>query len=96
MATNYLKPQEPLKKIDKDTGDINYLYPITTPDQIVMEDGSRLNAKLDEINTDIASAQSMADSAQTTANTANNTAKAAMPKSNFSFNASTATLNITL
>lgn len=46
MATNYLKPQSPLKKIDKETGDINYLYIMTTPDQIVMEDGSRLNANL--------------------------------------------------
>lgn len=48
MATNYLKPQEPLKKIDKN-GDINYLYPMTTPDQIVMEDGGRLNAVIADI-----------------------------------------------
>lgn len=50
MATNYLKPQSPLKKIDKKTGDINYMYPMTTPDQIVMEDGRRLNAVLDELS----------------------------------------------
>lgn len=50
MATNYLKPQSPLKKIDKQTGDINYMYPLTTPDQIVMEDGRRLNAVLDELS----------------------------------------------
>ena len=46
MVTNYLKPQSPLKKIDSESGDINYLYPMTTLDQIVMEDGSRLNTNL--------------------------------------------------
>ena len=44
MATNYLKPQEPLHKIDKETGDINYFYPLVTDDQVILEDGSRLNA----------------------------------------------------
>lgn len=35
----YLKPQSPLK--DFNTGD--YIYPLTTADQIIMSDGSRLN-----------------------------------------------------
>lgn len=43
MATNYLKPQEPLHKINKETGDINYIYPLVTDDQVIMEDGKRLN-----------------------------------------------------
>ena len=43
-----------------------------------------------------AKAQTTANTANTTANTANTTAKNAMPKANFSFSSSTATLNITL
>ena len=50
MTENYIKPQSPLKKINKETGEVNYIYPITTPDQVVMEDGRRLNAVLDELN----------------------------------------------
>lgn len=38
----YLKPQSPLQ--DKKSG--NYFYPLTTVDQVIMEDGSRLNSKL--------------------------------------------------
>ena len=37
-----LKPQTPLK--DFSTGD--YVYPLTTVDQVVLEDGSRLNSEL--------------------------------------------------
>lgn len=37
----YLKPQSPLKHKDGD-----YFYPLTTADQIIMEDGSRLSATL--------------------------------------------------
>lgn len=33
----YLKPQSPLKNND------DYIYPLTTADQVIMEDGSRLN-----------------------------------------------------
>ena len=47
MAINYHKPQEPLKQINKVTGDIDYVYPMTTPDQVVLEDGKRLNAFLE-------------------------------------------------
>lgn len=50
MAENYIKPQSPLKKINKETGEVNYIYPITTPDQVVMEDGRRLNVVLDELS----------------------------------------------
>ena len=39
----YLKPQSPIK--DKD-GD--YVYPLTTVDQVIMPDGRRLNAVLDD------------------------------------------------
>lgn len=51
---NYKKPQSPLQHKDGD-----YFYPLTTLDQIVMEDNSRLNANLiridlsDNIITDI-------------------------------------------
>jgi len=41
----YLKPQSPLQHKDGD-----YFYPLTTVDQVIMEDGSRLNAKLDSLN----------------------------------------------
>lgn len=41
----YLKPQSPLQHKDGD-----YFYPLTTVDQVIMEDGSRLNAKLDNLN----------------------------------------------
>lgn len=40
----YLKPQAPLK--DKD-GD--FLYPLTTIDQVIVEDGSRLNNVVSDI-----------------------------------------------
>ena len=46
MANNYLKPQEPLHKINKETGDKDYFYPLVTDDQVILEDGSRLNAFL--------------------------------------------------
>lgn len=49
MATKYLKPQEPLHKVDKETGDIYYYYPLVTVDQIVMEDGRRMNAVFAEL-----------------------------------------------
>lgn len=38
----FLKPQSPLKHKDG-----AFLYPLTTEDQVIMEDGSRLNAVLD-------------------------------------------------
>ena len=41
----YLKPQSPIK--DKD-GD--YLYPLTTVDQVIMPDGGRLNAVLNDMD----------------------------------------------
>lgn len=41
----YLKPQSPLQHKDGD-----YFYPLTTADQVIMEDGSRLNTKLDNLN----------------------------------------------
>lgn len=37
----YLKPQSPLQHKDGD-----YFYPLTTADQVIMEDGSRLNSVL--------------------------------------------------
>ena len=37
----YLKPQSPLQYKDGD-----YFYPLTTADQVVMKDGSRLNSTL--------------------------------------------------
>lgn len=44
----YLKPQSPLQHKDGD-----YFYPLTTVDQVIMEDGSRLNSVIyskEEIN----------------------------------------------
>lgn len=38
----YLKPQSPIKDRDGD-----YIYPLTTVDQVIMPDGSRLNNLLD-------------------------------------------------
>ena len=40
--SNYLKPQSPLYHKKEDT----YFYPLTTVDQVVLEDGSRLNSEL--------------------------------------------------
>lgn len=42
----YLKPQSPLQHKDGD-----YFYPLTTADQVIMEDGSRLNAILPPVPT---------------------------------------------
>ena len=39
----YLKPQSPLKDNNGD-----YIYPLTTADQIILENGSRLNSVLGE------------------------------------------------
>lgn len=49
MAEKFLEPQNPLKKIDTETGDINYIYPQTTAKQVIMDDdGTRLNTILNE------------------------------------------------
>lgn len=48
MAEKFLEPQNPLKKIDETTGDITYVYPLTTDKQVVMENGERLNTILNE------------------------------------------------
>ena len=42
--SSYLKPQSPLYHKSEDA----YFYPLTTVDQIIMEDGSRLNTVLDK------------------------------------------------
>lgn len=39
----YVKPQSPLR--DKKSGD--YFYPLTTVDQVIMDDDTRLNVALD-------------------------------------------------
>ena len=41
--SNYVKPQSPIYHEGSD----NYIYPLTTADQIILEDGSRLNALLE-------------------------------------------------
>ena len=43
-AEGGVKPQSPLKHTE--SGD--YFYPLTTVDQVIMEDGSRLNSVLEE------------------------------------------------
>lgn len=40
----YLKPQSPLKNND------DYIHPLTTVDQIIMEDGSRLSNNISSLN----------------------------------------------
>lgn len=44
--SNYLKPQSPLYHKTEDA----YFYPLTTVDQIIMDDGTRLNTELDVIS----------------------------------------------
>lgn len=49
MAEYFKEPQNPLKKIDETTGDITYVYPLTTAKQVIMDDdGTRLNTILNE------------------------------------------------
>ena len=49
MAEYFKEPQNPLKKIDEATGDITYVYPMTTAKQVIMDDdGTRLNTILNE------------------------------------------------
>ena len=48
MAEKFLEPQNPLKKIDEKTGDVTYVYPLTTDKQVMMENGERLNTVLKE------------------------------------------------
>lgn len=50
MAEYFQKPQNPLKQIDKTTGDIYYVYPLTMSDQVIMGDGSRLNASMSTLD----------------------------------------------
>lgn len=40
--SEYLKPQSPIKYKKDDA----YIYPLTTADQVIMDDGSRLSGKL--------------------------------------------------
>ena len=42
----YLKPQSPLYHKTEDA----YFYPLTTADQVIMEDGNRLNVAIDSLN----------------------------------------------
>lgn len=46
MST-FEKPQSPIYSKSNDA----YIYPLTTADQVIMEDGSRLNTKLEDIKT---------------------------------------------
>ena len=49
MAERFLEPNVPLKKINNETGDIDYIYPQTVASQVIMdEDGTRLNTILNE------------------------------------------------
>lgn len=47
--SEYLKPQSPIKYKKDGT----YIYPLTTADQVLLNDNTRLNAALDDINTKI-------------------------------------------
>ena len=46
--SEFLKPQSPLQHKDG-----AYVYPLTTADQVLLDDNTRLNAVLDDINTKI-------------------------------------------
>ena len=43
--SNYIKPQTPIYN----EGNDSYIYPLTTSDQVIMEDGSKLNSKILEL-----------------------------------------------
>lgn len=43
--SEFLKPQSPLQHSDG-----AYIYPLTTADQVIMDDGTRLNAALNDLN----------------------------------------------
>lgn len=45
--SDFLKPQSPLQHKDG-----AYIYPLTTVDQVILEDGNRLNTILDSIDAD--------------------------------------------
>ena len=89
--TKYLEPQNPIKKVDISTGNVNYIYPLTTDKQVILEDKTRLNTKITQLNAailelndliaqvdqDISNAQSKAEAAQTTADSAVTKANAA-------------------
>ena len=47
--SQYVKPQSPLYHKTEDA----YFYPLTTADQVIMEDGGRLNVKLDVLSENI-------------------------------------------
>lgn len=49
MAIKYSQPQSPIKRVDEKTGDIEYIYPQTVAKQVIMEDGTRLNAYLNKL-----------------------------------------------
>ena len=82
--TKYLEPQNPIKKVDISTGNVNYIYPLTTDKQVILEDKTRLNTKITQLNAailelndliaqvdqDISNAQLKAEAAQTTADSA--------------------------
>lgn len=48
--TKYLEPQNPIKKVDISTGNVNYIYPLTTDKQVILEDKTRLNTKITQLN----------------------------------------------
>lgn len=54
MANLYKEPQIPLKLIDENN-DIHYIYPLTTINQVIMLDGTRLESKLSVMDEDISS-----------------------------------------
>lgn len=49
MSDFFKEPQIPLNQKNITTGDNYYIYPLTTDKQVIMEDGSRLNAKINNL-----------------------------------------------
>lgn len=63
--SDFLKPQSPMKHSTSD----EYFYPLTTVDQVIMPDGSRLNANLEDIENTVSKAKTVADEANTKVDT---------------------------
>lgn len=49
MAESYKKPQSPIKLKNLTSGDTEYIYPLTTSDQVMNESGGRISTDIDTL-----------------------------------------------
>lgn len=49
MAESYKKPQSPIKLKNLTSGDTEYIYPLTTSDQVISESGGRVSTDIDAL-----------------------------------------------